>query len=223
MPYTSHRDVALHMERGHLHRRDSTCLHCQQRTDHAISRLQQRKLSRALPLQTTRLDNSPTAPAAYHAGGNAGDQGAERGAGEKLDGTQLCSQPMHGSARLNLHMCTPQVRQVDGGASRDALAEKYGDAPSEAAIRSMLSNEPCKQHVSELEECMHICWHAQILHAWQACRMSMIACRCTRSVVCAMQVEEAQTSVSGEFPAWLHGIMLRNGPGSFEGMRVRHS
>ncbi len=100
----------------------------------------------------------------------------------------MLPQPMHGSARLNLHMCTPQVRQVDGGASRDALAEKYGNAPSEAAIRSMLSNEPCKQHVSEREECMHdahllacsnaACMMASMSHVHD--RMSMHTIGCVR-------------------------------------------
>lgn len=82
--------------------------------------------------------------------------------------TIMLPQPIHGSARLNLHMCTPQV---DGGASRDALAEKYGNAPSEAAIRSMLSNEPCKQHVTELEVCMHDAHLLACLNA--ACMASM--------------------------------------------------
>jgi carotenoid cleavage dioxygenase-like enzyme len=31
-----------------------------------------------------------------------------------------------------------------------------------------------------------------------------------------VQVEELEARVTGEFPAWLDGMMLRNGPGTFK-------
>jgi Retinal pigment epithelial membrane protein len=35
----------------------------------------------------------------------------------------------------------------------------------------------------------------------------------------ALQVEEVELMVSGTIPPWLRGVLLKNGPGTFKGMR----
>lgn len=40
-----------------------------------------------------------------------------------------------------------------------------------------------------------------------------------RGGLLALQVERLPLKVSGSIPAWLHGDYIRNGPGTFKGMK----
>lgn len=51
-------------------------------------------------------------------------------------------------AELTIRLCGIQVRHADSGAVQDALAQQHGNEPSAAALKSMLSNDICQEHVS---------------------------------------------------------------------------
>ena len=42
---------------------------------------------------------------------------------------------------------------------------------------------------------------------------------CNQASSCCVQVERLPLKVSGSIPAWLHGDYIRNGPGTFKGMK----
>lgn len=131
------------------------------------------------------------------------------------------------------------MRQGDAGAALDALGAKYGSGPSAAALDSMLSNDICQEHVRLSKQQLGQPLNAGApnaytltMHAPPTCMqmlsplkfiggcLALTPCTCNEDFHMHRQVEELEAQVSGEFPAWLDGTLIRNGPGTFKVHRL---